>query len=230
MNEDIGQGGETRLRREIGFTGSAFLSFNGIVGAGHLRVAGDPPPPVRRVQPVAVPAVRGCSSCWSPCPSPGLPPSIPARAGRSPTPPPSARGLVPGRLALLSRAAHRAGRQRQCLRHLCRRAVAAAGRRAGARGLIAALIGARHLASTSSACAGRFACSTRSPCEGAAAGRRSPSGAWSSPAGPAAPGPLPPLVGIEAAALIVLYAFVGFEKASSRPARPPIRSGPSRAR
>jgi amino acid transporter len=34
MNDSDGSGPEERLRRDIGFTGSAFLSFNGIVGAG----------------------------------------------------------------------------------------------------------------------------------------------------------------------------------------------------
>ena len=34
MNDSVGAEPDSRLRRDIGFTGSAFLSFNGIVGAG----------------------------------------------------------------------------------------------------------------------------------------------------------------------------------------------------
>ena len=37
MNE---RAGEPRLRRDIGFTGSAFLSFNGMVGAGIFALPG----------------------------------------------------------------------------------------------------------------------------------------------------------------------------------------------
>src|SRR3546814_3907683 len=33
-------GGEERLKRDIGFAGSAFLSFNGIVGAGIFALPG----------------------------------------------------------------------------------------------------------------------------------------------------------------------------------------------
>ena len=117
---------EGGLRRDIGFTGSAFLSFNGIVGAGifalpatlHLQFGAFSPWlfPLfgLLVLLVALPFARLAALM----PQSGGPVAYTAvvRPAR----------LVPGRLALLCGAQHRARRQRQCLRHLRRLALAAA--------------------------------------------------------------------------------------------------------
>ena len=121
--------------------------------------------------------------------------------------------LLPGRLALLCRADHRARRQRQCLRDLCRRR---SGRRSaapiGRAATIVALIGCDH----------RDQHGRRAPRDPAARSADLAEGAAADRAGALGPG----LVGGKLAAAgrrrrpfrrsrrprcIILYAFVGFE-------------------
>ena len=119
------------LRRDIGFLGSAFLSFNGVVGAGIFALAGHLVREVRRLQPLPLPACSACSSWSSRCPSPGWRPII--RVSGGPVVYAAAFGpaaVVPGRLDLLCRPGDRAGREPDGARHLSRQALAAARRTA----------------------------------------------------------------------------------------------------
>ena len=154
------RGARPALRRDIGFTGSAFLSFSGMVGAGIFALPGDAPQPVRRVQPLAVPDLRPALPADRPAvraaggAAPGL-----GRPGRLYRAVRAAR-LLPGRLALLCRADHRARRQRQRLRHLRRLALAAARRHGRPGGDDRRCWSARSPGSTWSASAARSARST----------------------------------------------------------------------
>ena len=77
----MSQGDDSKLRRDIGFTGSAFLAFNGMIGAEHLRAAGARSTTSSARSARGFSPCSGCSSWSSPCRSRGVASHFPMSGG-----------------------------------------------------------------------------------------------------------------------------------------------------
>jgi hypothetical protein len=128
----VAQEQETGLKRDIGFWGSSFLSFNGLVGAGIFALPATLYTQFGTFSPWLFPLFGALALLVAlPFSRLGRLPSGIRRAGRLHRPV-RAAGRLPDRLDLLCRARHRAGGQQQCFRNLRRLALAAARARAWA--------------------------------------------------------------------------------------------------
>ena len=202
------------LSREIGLTGSAFLVVQRHRRRRHLRSARDAPPEVRRVRALAVPAVRPARAADRPALRAARRAFIRDRAGRSPIPRPSGRS-PPSRSAgsIMSRGSPRSPPMPTSSPLMPATLLAAARHHGRPRARsIAALVGALTLVNIVGVRRAIRALDAADPAEGAAADRPRHLGPRATP--PRAcppPGPPPPLSALEASALVLLYAFVGFE-------------------